>query len=102
MSNESKALSERMNRPITGEEVRLAYAMGTRDFRCSSLFCASLYSVNLSGAVLTGSDLRGADLAGACLDGAELTAVDLRGAYRSEADSPIPGWKVVGGRLIRV
>lgn len=52
---------------MTGDEVRIAYASGRRDFR----------GVNLSEAILEGVDLRGADLRGADLRRAKLFEVKL-------------------------
>ena len=46
-------------------------------------------------------NLRGADLRRADLHGADLAGVDLTGVYRNSDDPPVPGWRVVDGRMTK-
>lgn len=63
---------------------------------------ADLSDADLSRANLTRSDLRFSNLEGANLEGANISYAYLEDAYRRHSDDPIPGWRVVDGRLRRI
>ena len=75
--------------------------LGGANLMFSRLAHASLRGADLSKANLTRSDLRFADLRGADLSEANLDYVYLDDAIRGSSDPPIPGWRVVDGRLRR-
>lgn len=58
-----------------------------------------LRSANLEGASLWGANLEGAHLEGANLKETVLNGTNLEGAWREAQDPPVPGWRVVEGRL---
>lgn len=77
-----------------------AYLMGANLSR-SNLMDAELQNANLWCAKLKNARLDGANLSGTHLVEADLGGVDLDGLKRLDSDHPIPGWRVVNGRLRR-
>lgn len=71
------------------------------DLSRSNLMDAELQNANLWLAKLERARIDGANLCGANLDEADLSGVELDGIKRLESDRPIPGWRVVNGRLRR-
>ena len=83
---------------LRGADLRDA-DLGDANLRDANLRDADLRDANLRDANLRDADLRGANLRDADLWGADLRGANLRGADRSSDHPPVPGWRVVDGRL---
>lgn len=81
-------------------DLRGAYLEGAKLYG-ANLRDADLYGANLYGVDLRDADLRDARLYKAFIGEANLARANLEGASRSSFDAPIPGWKIVAGRLRR-
>ena len=100
---------------LSGADLRSAYLSGAdlsgADLRSADLRGADLSGADLRGAYLSGAYLRGAYLSGAYLRGADLRDAnlcdanlrdaDLSDALRWSDDTPIAGWVVRDGVLVR-
>jgi uncharacterized protein YjbI with pentapeptide repeats len=71
------------------------------NFEGASMTEADLRGAQVSRVVLRKADLRDADLRETDLNYPNIIDADLRGALRNESDPPIPGWKVLEGKLYR-
>jgi len=86
---------------ISGAKLSFADLIGA-DLSDADLSGAYLGDANLSGAYLIGANLSGADLIGADLSDADLREADLSYAKRLPEDHPIPGWRIISGKLVRM
>ena len=71
---------------MTKDELLVAYAEGSRDFRSADLRGADLFGAYLSSADLSSADLRSADLSNANLRGANLSSAYLSSANLRDAN----------------
>jgi len=81
-------------------DLRGSYLEGAKLYG-ANLRDADLYGANLYGVDLRDADLRDARLYKTFIGEANLARANLDGASRSSFDAPIPGWKLIGGRLRR-
>lgn len=75
--------------------------LASTNLRFANFHSASFRGASFVGARMLSADLRGSNLEGANFDGANLVGTDFTGAFRLSADSPIDGWTLVNGRLMR-